>query len=134
MTFYEGNTHTDTSDITHTFDCFFNIILDDTLTRKKALVLYTELKSHQSSVNRRSNLGCAGGFCSIADDATYISEYIDNSQRYLLISTSIHVCDTGAGTTCSADCTTVCGKTSYIIFLMNGNQIADDERTTELFM
>ena len=39
-----GRTHTDTSDITHTFDCFFNIILDDTLTRKKALVLYTELK------------------------------------------------------------------------------------------
>jgi len=96
--------------------------------------LDAELKGHKCSIYRSCYLCGTRRLRSIANDSPDIPKCINDCQGNLLIGSSIHICDTCTGTTGCADCTTIRRKTSNVIFLMDCDQIADNQRATKLLV
>ena len=87
-----------------------------------------------SSVNSGCNFRRTGGFCAVADNTADVSNGVDDRQTDIFISSARKIGNGGTGSTACADGAAVSGKTSNIFFLMNRNQVADNECAVQFFL
>lgn len=90
--------------------------------------------SQNCGINSGCDFCCTGGFCSVADDTADISDGVDDGQADILIRSAGKI---GDGSSCAAACadgTAVSGKATNIFFLMNGDQIADNECAVQFIL
>ena len=97
-------------------------------------MVLAHVMSQNCGINSGCDFCCTGGFCSVADDTADISDGVDDGQADILIRSAGKI---GDGSSCAAACadgTAVSGKATNIFFLMNGDQIADNECAVQFIL
>ena len=129
-----GIFHADSSDVSHTLDRILDIFPHDTFARLETSVMLAHVVGENSSVNSGCNFRRTGGFCAVADNTADVSNGVDDRQTDIFISSARKIGNGGTGSTACADGAAVSGKTSNIFFLMNRNQVADNECAVQFFL
>ena len=96
--FYISFFHADAAYVADALDGIFDIVLDDTVAAGERTSKHAHLVTKNCSIHCGSNLGSAGSFGPVTDDAAYIGKGIDDCVADLLKSTAGKICD---GTSCS---------------------------------
>lgn len=102
--------------------------------RLETSVMLAHVVGENSSVNSGCNFRRTGGFCAVADNTADVSNGVDDRQTDIFISSARKIGNGGTGSTACADGAAVSGKTSNIFFLMNRNQVADNECAVQFFL
>ena len=94
---FVGADHADASQLTDVLDRVFHALDDDAVAAHKFLAVEEHLVAEYAGVNAGGDLGGAGGFGSVADDAGDDGQGIDDGMDDIAVGAAVEIGDTGSG-------------------------------------